>query len=139
MVANPTGSGTFTISGSTVTSTTAGVSTSRSVVATAQPGYKFSSWSVSGNATGTASSNTYTLKTTGASGTGTLTGNFVKTYAFVEGRFRVYNSTRSTITTTYGSSGQWNESSTNIPMDYDEENEKILLFLEYIMAKHGFG
>ncbi|MBR1381327.1 MAG: InlB B-repeat-containing protein, partial [Paludibacteraceae bacterium] len=46
------------------------------VVATAANDYAFSSWSVTGNATGTSSTNTYTLKGNGSVGTGTLTANF---------------------------------------------------------------
>lgn len=76
---SPTGTGTLTVGGAAFTpgnTTTAGVSTSRAVVATAANDYAFSSWSVTGNATGTSSTNTYTLKGNGSAGTGTLTANF---------------------------------------------------------------
>ena len=77
--ASPTGAGTFTVGGSAFTegnTTTAGVATSRTVVATPISDYTFSSWSVTDNATGTNSTNTYTLKGNGSAGTGTLTANF---------------------------------------------------------------
>lgn len=77
--ASPTGAGTFTVGGSAFTegnTTTAGVATSRTVVATPISDYTFSSWTASGNATGTNSTNTYTLKGNGSAGTGTLTANF---------------------------------------------------------------
>jgi uncharacterized repeat protein (TIGR02543 family) len=76
---SPTGAGTLTVGGAAFTpgnTTTAGVATSRTVVATAANDYAFSSWSVSGNATGTSSTNTYTLKGNGSGSTGTLTANF---------------------------------------------------------------
>ena len=76
---SPTGTGTLTVGGAAFTpgnTTTAGVATSRTVVATAANDYAFSSWSVTGNATGTSSTNTYTLKGNGSAGTGTLTANF---------------------------------------------------------------
>lgn len=76
---NPASAGTLTVGGSEFTpgsTTTAGVATSRTVVATPASGKVFLDWSVSGNATGSASTNTYTLKGNGSSGTGTLTANF---------------------------------------------------------------
>ena len=77
--ANPAESGTFTVGGVAFSeggTITAGVATSRTVVATAANDYAFSSWSVTGNATGTSSTNTYTLKGNGSGSTGTLTANF---------------------------------------------------------------
>lgn len=76
---NPAGAGTLTVGGAAFTpgnTTTAGVETSRTVVATKANDYNFSSWSVTGNATGTSSTNTYTLKGNGSGSTGTLTANF---------------------------------------------------------------
>ena len=76
---SPASSGTLTLDAAAFTpgnTTTAGVTTSHSVVATAANDYSFSSWSVSGNATGTSLTNTYTLKGNGSAGTGTLTANF---------------------------------------------------------------
>lgn len=76
---SPASSGTLTLDAAAFTpgnTTTAGVTTSHSVVATAANDYTFSSWSVTGNATGTSSTNTYTLKGNGSAGTGTLAANF---------------------------------------------------------------
>lgn len=78
---SPAGTGTLTVGGAAFTpgnTTTAGKTTSRTVVATAANDYAFSSWSVTGNATGTNSTNTYTLKGNGSAGTGTLTANFTQ-------------------------------------------------------------
>lgn len=77
--ANPAGAGTFTVDASAFTpgnTTTAGVATSRTVVATPTSGKVFHNWTVGGNATGSASTNTYTLEGNGSAGTGTLTANF---------------------------------------------------------------
>ena len=77
---SPTGTGTLTVAASAFTpgnTTTAGVTTSRTVVASPiNSDYTFGSWGVTGNATGTNSTNTYTLKGNGSAGTGTLTANF---------------------------------------------------------------
>lgn len=77
---SPSGAGTLTLDASAFTpgnTTTAGVATSHTVVATAlNSDYTFNNWSVTSNATGTASTNTYTLKGNGSAGTGTLTANF---------------------------------------------------------------
>lgn len=75
----PTGAGTLTVDASAFTpgnTTTAGVTTSRAVVATAANDYTFDNWTTGGNATGTASTNTYTLEGNGNGSTGTLTANF---------------------------------------------------------------
>lgn len=128
--ADPASSGTFTLDAAAFSegaTTTAGVATSHDVVATARPGYKFASWGISGNATGTSSTNTYTLKGNGSGSTGTLTANFDRTYAYIEGRFKVRNSARSSETTTYGNNQDWNESSTNIQMEYEEANHRFVL------------
>lgn len=76
---SPANSGTLTVGGSAFTpgnTTTAGVATSRTVVASANSGYGFDYWTTSGNATGSASTNTYTLAGNGNGSTGTLTANF---------------------------------------------------------------
>lgn len=76
---SPSGAGTLTVGGSAFTpgnTTTAGVTTSRTVVATNANDYTFNNWTKSGNAAGSASTNTYTLKGNGSAGTGTLTANF---------------------------------------------------------------
>ena len=76
---SPADAGTLTVDASAFTAgntTTAGVSTNHTVVATANSGKVFLDWSTTGNATGTNSTNTYTLKGNGSAGTGTLTANF---------------------------------------------------------------
>ena len=127
---NTTGAGTLTVGGAAFTpgnTTTAGVATSRTVVATPYPGYRFGSWSKSGNAAGSASTNTYTLKGNGSGSTGTLTANFTQTYAYVEGRLTIYNSARSSETHVASSSGGWDKSSTRMPMTYDGTNKRFYL------------
>ncbi len=72
---SPAGAGTLTLDASAFTpgnTTTAGVATSHTVVASANSGYTFLGWYRDGNAAGTNSTNTYTLKGNGSSGTGTL-------------------------------------------------------------------
>ena len=126
--ADPTGTATLTVGGASFTegnTTTAGVATSRTVVATAVPGYKWSSWTKSGNAAGSNSTNTYTLKGNGNGGTGTLTSKQIRTYAFIEGRFHVTNSSRNDTWTNTFTSGDWNESSTSIAFDYDATNHRF--------------
>lgn len=76
---NPASAGTLTMDASAFTpgnTTTAGVATSHTVVATANSGKVFLDWSTSGNATGTNTTNTFTLNGNGNGGTGTLTANF---------------------------------------------------------------
>ena len=76
---NPAGAGTLTVDAAAFTAgstTTAGVTTSHTVVAAGAGDYAFSSWSATGNATGTNSTNTYTLKGNGSGGSGILTANF---------------------------------------------------------------
>ena len=76
---SPAGAGTLTVGGGAFTpgnTTTAGIATSRTVVATAGSGKVFLDWTITGNATGSASTNTYTLNGDGSGGTGTLTANF---------------------------------------------------------------
>ena len=127
---SPAGAGTLTVGGSAFTpgnTTTAGVTTSRTVVATAQPGYKYSSWSKTGNTAGSNSTNTYTLKGNGSGSTGTLTANFSRTYAFIEGRFHITNSSRNGTWTNTFTSGDWNETSVRIPFEYDGTNHRFVL------------
>ena len=76
---SPSGAGTLTLDASSFTpgnTTTAGVTTSRTVVATANSGYTFLGWYKDGNTAGTNTTNTYTLKGNGSAGTGTLTAVF---------------------------------------------------------------
>jgi len=76
---NPTGAGTLTLDESEFTpgnTITAGVTTHHSVTTTANVGYAFNNWTITGNATGSATSNTYALEGNGSGSTGTLTANF---------------------------------------------------------------
>ena len=111
------------------------------VVATPYAGYKFSSWATTGGAAVASSTNASTTLT--ATATGTLTPSFGRTYAFIEGRFRVYNSTRTSYTTTYASGGQWDEGSTRIQMNYDATNHRFYLNTymtpKELSANHGTG
>ncbi len=129
--ASPAGAGTFTVGGSTVTSTSAGVSTKPQVTAVPAVGYKTAAtiWTKN-NTYITLSSTTANPTTVTGCGTAntssTLTGNFVRIYAFIEGRFQVRNATRTTTTRTYAS-GDWDEASVLIPLSYDADNHRFYL------------
>ena len=76
---SPAGAGTLTLDAAAFTpgnTTTAGVTTGHTVVATANSGYTFLGWYKDGNAAGTSSTRTITLKGNGSAGTGTLTAVF---------------------------------------------------------------
>lgn len=77
LVASPTGKGSFTIGGDAATSTTAGVTTTRSVTAVAITGYHFVSWAITGGATisGT-TDNPVTVTGDGTGTAATLTATF---------------------------------------------------------------
>ena len=77
LVASPTGKGSFTIGGDAATSTTAGVTTTRSVTAVAISGYHFVSWAITGGATisGT-TDNPVTVTGDGTGTAATLTATF---------------------------------------------------------------
>ena len=78
---SPAGAGTLTVASSSFTpgnTTTAGVSTGRSVSASANSGYTFVGWKTEGNASGSSSTASITLKGNGSAGTGTLTAVFSK-------------------------------------------------------------
>ena len=124
IAASPSGAGTF----SPASPVLAGVDTKPNVTATAVPGYKFSSWAITGGATiSSTSTNPTTVTGKGASEAATLTANFVRTYAFIEGRFHVTNASRNgTWTNTFGD-GNWDDSSTRIPFAYDETNHQFYL------------
>lgn len=147
LTASPSGAGTFTIGGVAATSTTAGVTTTRSVKAVPACGYKFSSWSKSNSNITLSSTSTNPTTVTGcgtASTSSTLTATFARTYAYIQGRFQVWNAARSgSKTTTYASGGQWNESSTTIQMDYDATNHRFYkhtyMTPKELTANHGTG
>ena len=77
LVASPTGKGSFTIGGAAATSTSAGVTTTRSVTAVPIDGYHFVSWSITGGATISSTTTNPTTVTGGGAGTAaTLTATF---------------------------------------------------------------
>lgn len=122
IAASPSGTGTF----SPASPVLAGVDTKPSVTATAVPGYKFSSWAITGGASISSTNTNPTTITGGGEGTAaTLTATFARTYAFIEGRFHVTNSSRNGTWTNTFTTGDWNESSTNIPFDYDDTNHRF--------------
>ncbi len=120
---------TITIVGGTEESTTAGVSTTTGT-ATANPpvGYHFTGWTIPGSNFAlvgcTTSDATITFNATAA---GTVTANFARTYAYIEGRFHVTNAERNGTWTNTFSDGNWNENSVNIPFEYDEINHRFFL------------
>ena len=76
-VASPTGKGTFQVNSSTVTSTTAGVATTKDVTAVPGTGYTFGSWAITGGATiSSTSTNPTTVTGKGAGAAATLTCTF---------------------------------------------------------------
>ena len=75
--ASPSGKGSFTIGGAAATSTTAGVTTTRSVTAVPISGYHFVSWAITGGASISSTSTNPTTVTGGGAGTAaTLTATF---------------------------------------------------------------
>ena len=79
LVASPSGKGTFQVGGETVTSTLAGVATTPAVTAMAISGYRFSSWSITGGASISSTTDNPTTVTGGGAGTAaTLTATFVE-------------------------------------------------------------
>ncbi len=77
LVASPSGKGSFTIGGAAATSTTAGVTTTRSVTAVPISGYHFVSWAVTGGASVTSTTtNPTTLSGDGSGDDATLTATF---------------------------------------------------------------
>ena len=137
IAASPTAGGTVSPTSASNVGQYSGVD----IEATPYVGYKFNGWSRltgSGSFTNASSAST-TYKPTANS---TIQAAFVRTYAYVEGRFRVYNEDRDAITTTY-SSGSWDNDSRNIPMTYDSENHRFYLrtymTLAELSAEHGTG
>ena len=132
LVASPAGGGTFTVGGAAATSTTAGVTTTRSVAAVPYVGYRTAAtvWSKSNNYINLSSTtaNPITVTGTGTIGNSTnLTATFNRTYAFIEGRFQVYNAARNTLTNTALDNGGWNENQCYIPFSYDGTSHKFYL------------
>lgn len=107
-----------------------GVATKQAIVATPAVGYYFTGWTCTGTAAvdNASSASTY-AKTDGTSGSsGTITANFALAYAFIEGRFRIFDAaTRSVATNVASSEGGWDESSTRIPLSFDATNNEYYL------------
>ena len=90
LTASPSGKGSFTIGGAAATSTTAGVTTTRSVTAVPIAGYSFDSWSISGGASISSTSTNPTTVTGGGAGTAaTLTATFVANPVYYDVTFGV--------------------------------------------------
>ena len=106
-------------------SASVGVVTTTTVIATAQPGYRFTGWTATNCNVASTSSASTTLSGNGTTGDATLVANFARTYAYLEGRMTVYNAARSTETHVGSSKGKWSESSFNIAMDYDATNHRF--------------
>ena len=107
-----------------------GVATKQAIVATPDVGYYFTGWSCTGTAAvDDASSASTNAKTNGTSGSsGTVTANFARAYAFIEGRFRIFDAaTRSVATNVASNEGGWDESSTRIPLSFDATNNEYYL------------
>ena len=79
LTASPSGKGSFTIGGAAATSTSVGVTTTKSVTAVPASGYHFVSWAVSGGATiSNTTDNPVTVTGTGAGTAATLTATFAE-------------------------------------------------------------
>ncbi len=89
-------------------------------VSNVRPGYKFVGW-YDGNTLLSTNTTFNTYRPTQAK---TITARFIKQYAFIEGKFAVYNAARSSRAYT-NSSGTWVTDATTIPMTYDEENNRF--------------
>lgn len=98
------------------------------ITATAYPGYSFSGWTVT---TGTATFDDAASATTKVypSTDATIQANFVRKYAYLEGRFRVRTAARSEDDYIYTNlyDGNWGDNQTNIPFSYDAENHLFYL------------
>ena len=90
LTASPSGKGSFTIGGAAATSTTAGVTTTRSVTAVPIAGYSFSGWSITGGATiSSTTANPTTVTGAGAGAAATLTATFVEDLTYYDVTFAV--------------------------------------------------
>lgn len=119
---------TISIVGGTAASTTAKVVTTGTATSKAPVGKYFTSWSVpASNFTLVGCTTNSDPITFNATANGTVTANFGQKYAFIEGRFHVWNVERSGDWTNTFSSGDWDENSTRIKFDYDETNHRFYL------------
>lgn len=79
--ANPTGMGTFTVDGVAGTSASVGVTTTKTIVATAESDFEFTSWSATNCSASPTNNKTTTLTGNGSSATGTLQATFTENVA----------------------------------------------------------
>jgi uncharacterized repeat protein (TIGR02543 family) len=90
LTASPSGKGSFTIGGAAATSTSVGVTTTKSVTAVPASGYHFVSWAVSGGASISSTSDNPTTVTGGGAGTAaTLTATFEENLVYYDVTFGV--------------------------------------------------
>ena len=107
-------------------SVTVGQYKNATITATPYAGYRFDNWSKStNNITIANSSNASTTVT--ATSAGTVTANFARSYAFVEGRFHVTNESRNGTWINSFTAGNWGSTCTNIPFEYDGTNHRFYL------------
>ena len=114
-----TGDCTISSGDSSTTCTAARTAVVTYTVSNVKPGYKFVGWYDGNTEKSTATTYNYN-----ASSAKTITARFVKQYAFIEGRFAIYNQARDTKAYT-ASNGTWTTSATTIPMTYDETNKRF--------------
>jgi uncharacterized repeat protein (TIGR02543 family) len=133
LVASPAGGGTFTVGGAAATSTTAGVTTTRSVAAVPYVGYRIvgSNYWTAQNANislSSRSTNPTTVTGGGSGGSSNLTATFTQTYAYLQGRMTIYTTVaRSTKKYIASSDGGYDASSNKMKMEYDGTNHWFYL------------
>ena len=116
----------LTVGGTTLTrSFIAGhTATTTLTVSNVAPGYVFDGWySAASGGSLLESGTTYTYYPQAGAD---VYARFTHVYGFIEGCFKVKNSTQSTTTYT-NSSGTWQTASTNISMPYDEDNRRFYI------------
>ena len=102
--------------------TAAHTATTTLTVSNVLAGYKFDGWYDAATGGSLLESNTtYTYYPTAATN---VYARFTKQYAFIEGKFAIYNSSRSTRSYT-NASGSWVTDATTIPMTYDATNDRF--------------
>lgn len=136
--ASPAAGGTVTPTSATM----AGQYSGGDITASPYVGYRFYGWTKTSGAGSfvDASLAETKFKPTTAS---TVQAAFVRTYAYIEGRFQIKNAARNSTTTTYDEGGQWASGSTKIIMSYDGGNKRHELHTymtpSELSANHGTG
>lgn len=142
--ASPVAGGTVTPVSATIT----GENSGGDITATPYVGYKFNGWSIASGSGYFGTSGTDITSSTAntkfrPSAESTVQAAFIHTYAYIEGRFQIYNAARNAKTTTYTSGGQWASESTNIQMEYESANKRFALHTYMtpaeLSANHGDG